>query len=104
MGWGEAMNTNLLRVAFWVWLAGIGVSRLNFFVLMNRVYEPTFGALRAHQIGMTTRIVYIAVRYVPADVRGQVRQPRSHRRGPVLVGPHAHFRMGQEPAHAAAGP
>lgn len=53
------MNTNLLRVAFWVWLAEIGVTGLNFFVLMNRVYEPRFGALRAHQIGMTTRIVYI---------------------------------------------
>ena len=51
------MNTNLLRVAFWVWLVGIGVSGLNFFVLMNRVYEPRFGALGANQIGMTTRIV-----------------------------------------------
>jgi hypothetical protein len=40
MGWGEAMNTNLLRVAFWVWLLEIGVLGLNFFVLMNQVYEP----------------------------------------------------------------
>ncbi len=26
---------------------------------MKRVYEPRLGPLRAHQIGMTTRIVYI---------------------------------------------
>lgn len=53
------MNANLLRVAFWVWVAEIAASAFNYFVLMRRVYEPRFGALRAHQIGMATRIVYI---------------------------------------------
>jgi len=28
---------------------------------MNRVYQPRYGELKAHQIGMTTRIVYIFV-------------------------------------------
>lgn len=35
------------------------VSGFNFFVLMNMVYEPRWGALAAHQIGMSTRIAYI---------------------------------------------
>jgi len=35
------------------------VSGFNFFVLMNLVYEPQWGELVAHQIGMSTRIVYI---------------------------------------------
>lgn len=53
------MHTDFLRVAFWVWMVEIGVSGINFFVLMRRVYEPRVGELRAHQIGMSTRIVYI---------------------------------------------
>jgi hypothetical protein len=55
------MNADFLRLAFWLWLAEIGVAGFNFFVLMNRVYQPRVGALRAHQIGMTTRIVSIFV-------------------------------------------
>ena len=39
----------------------IVVSGVNFFVLMNLVYEPRWGVLMAHQIGMSTRIVYIFV-------------------------------------------
>jgi hypothetical protein len=37
----------------------IALSGLNYFVLMKRVYEPRMGELRAHGIGMLTRIVYI---------------------------------------------
>ena len=37
------------------------VSGFNFFVLMNLVYEPRWGVLASHQIGMSTRIVYIFV-------------------------------------------
>lgn len=37
----------------------IVVSGFNYFVLMRRVYEPRYGVLKAHQIGMTTRIVSI---------------------------------------------
>jgi len=33
------------------------VAGLNFFVLMNLIYEPLWGELVAHQIGMSTRIV-----------------------------------------------
>lgn len=55
------MTASLLRVAFWVWLVEIAVSGFNYFVLMNRVYEPRVGALRAHQIGMTARIASIFV-------------------------------------------
>jgi len=35
------------------------VSGFNYFVLMNMVYEPRWGELTAHRIGMSTRIVYI---------------------------------------------
>ncbi|GAA2006752.1 hypothetical protein [Catenulispora subtropica] len=55
------MDTNLLRVAFWVWVVEIAVSAINYFVLMRRVYAPRVGELRSHQIGMSTRIVYIFV-------------------------------------------
>jgi hypothetical protein len=53
------MNEHLLQVAFRIWLIEIAVSAFNYFVLMNRVYEPKFGELRAHRIGMATRIAYI---------------------------------------------
>ena len=35
------------------------VAGLNYFVLMNMVYEPMLGPLAAHQIGMATRILVI---------------------------------------------
>jgi hypothetical protein len=53
------MNAPLLKTAVRAWLMDIVVSGFNFFVLMNTVYEPRWGVLRAHQIGMSTRIVYI---------------------------------------------
>jgi len=37
------------------------ISGFNFFVLMNLVYEPRWGVVVAHQIGMSTRIVYIFI-------------------------------------------
>ncbi|MFW9910407.1 MAG: hypothetical protein ACFFEF_17765, partial [Candidatus Thorarchaeota archaeon] len=37
------------------------VSGFNFFVLIGLIYEPAWGTLIAHQIGMTTRIVYIFI-------------------------------------------
>ena len=43
------------------WFIEIGLSAINFFVLINLVYEPRWGDLAAHQIGMSTRIVYIFV-------------------------------------------
>jgi hypothetical protein len=46
-------------ITFRVWFCEIAVSGLNYFVLMNHVYAPRVGELRAHRIGMTTRIVYI---------------------------------------------
>ena len=55
------MNTQLLKTAVRVWLMEILVSGFNFFVLMNLVYEPRWGELVAHQIGMSTRIVYIFI-------------------------------------------
>jgi hypothetical protein len=53
------MNTYVLMITFRVWLVEIGVSAVNYFLLMRRVYEPHVGKLRAHRIGMTTRIAYI---------------------------------------------
>ncbi len=53
------LNLDLLSVAGRIWATEVLVSGFNFFVLMALVYEPRWGELRAHQIGMTTRIVYI---------------------------------------------
>lgn len=62
------MNTYLLMITFRVFFAELAVSAVNYFVLMRRVYEPRVGVLRAHRIGMTTRIVYIfAFAYLIVD-------------------------------------
>lgn len=55
------MNKHLLHMAARVWLIETLFSIFNFFVLMNLVYEPAWGELVAHQIGMSTRIVVIAI-------------------------------------------
>ncbi len=55
------MNTRLLVPAVRVWLTEILSSGFNYFVLMNLVYEPRWGELTAHQIGMSSRIVYLFV-------------------------------------------
>ena len=55
------MNTRLLKTGIRVWLVETLISGFNFFVLMNLIYEPRWGTLVAHQIGMSTRIVYIFV-------------------------------------------
>jgi hypothetical protein len=48
-------------ITFRVWVIEIAVTAVNYFIFMNKVYEPRYGKLRAHQIGSTTRIVYILV-------------------------------------------
>lgn len=53
------IDGDVLMVTFRVWFLEIALSGLNYFVLMRRVYEPRVGVLRAHRIGMTTRIAYI---------------------------------------------
>jgi hypothetical protein len=64
------MNTRLLNIGIRVWLIDTLIAAFNSFVLMNLVYEPRWGALVAHQIGMSTRIViifvlaYLLLRYV----------------------------------------
>jgi len=55
------VNRPLLVVATRVWLTEILISGFNYFVLMKLVYEPAWGELTAHQIGMSTRIVYIFI-------------------------------------------
>jgi len=55
------VNRPLLVVAMRVWLTEILISGFNFFVLMKVFYEPVWGELTAHQIGMSTRIVYIFI-------------------------------------------
>jgi hypothetical protein len=54
-------NNNLMRRAMFFWFLEIGLSAINFFVLINLVYEPRWGELIAHQIGMSTRIAYMFV-------------------------------------------
>jgi len=64
------MNTRLVKIGIRAWLVETLIACFNFFVLMNLVYEPRWGALVAHQIGMSTRIViifalaYFLLRYV----------------------------------------
>jgi hypothetical protein len=58
---GVAVNIVLLKTSVRVWLMEILVSGFNFFVLMSFVYEPRWGSLIAHQIGMSSRIVYIFI-------------------------------------------
>ena len=55
------VNTRLLKIGIRVWLIETLISGFNFFVLMNLIYEPRWGTLVAHQIGMSTRIVYIFI-------------------------------------------
>ncbi len=55
------MNTRLLKIGIRVWLMETLLAGFNFFVLMNLIYEPRWGVLVAHQIGMSTRIVIIFV-------------------------------------------
>ena len=55
------MNTHLLMLTFRIWLIEIPLTALSWFVLSARVYRPRFGELRAHQVAMTTRIVWIVV-------------------------------------------
>jgi hypothetical protein len=43
------------------WLLDLAISFFNFFLLMNHVYEPAWGSLIAHQVGMSTRIVCICI-------------------------------------------
>jgi hypothetical protein len=59
-GWVD-MNLYLLMMTFRVWVVELAVSAVNYFFLMNKVYEPRYGKLKAHQIGMTTRIGYIFI-------------------------------------------
>ncbi|OGO16966.1 MAG: hypothetical protein A2Z02_00995 [Chloroflexi bacterium RBG_16_48_7] len=54
-------NNPLMRRAMWFWFIEIAFSAVNFFLLINLVYEPRWGNLVAHQIGMSTRIIYIFV-------------------------------------------
>ncbi len=51
------LNTEFLKLGIRAWLMQILVAGFNFFVLMNLIYEPLWGELIAHQIGMTTRII-----------------------------------------------
>lgn len=50
-----------LMITFRVWLIEIPIAALNAFVFMDRVYAPRVGPLRAHQLAMATRVVWIVV-------------------------------------------
>ncbi len=57
------MHTNklLLRWTFRFWFVDALLSGINFSVFMILLYEPMWGPLVSHQIGMTTRILYIFI-------------------------------------------
>jgi len=50
-----------MRRWMFFWFLEIVLSAINFFVLINLVYEPRWGEPIAHQIGMSTRIIYIFI-------------------------------------------
>jgi hypothetical protein len=54
-------NNRLMRRAMWFWFVEIGFSAVNFFILINLVYDPAWGNPLAHQVGMATRIAYIFI-------------------------------------------
>jgi hypothetical protein len=54
-------NYPLMRRAMIFWFFEVALSFFNFNVLMNHVYEPRWGELTAHQIGMSTRIIYVLI-------------------------------------------
>jgi hypothetical protein len=53
------INREFLIVATRVWLVEVLISGFNYFVLMGLIYQPLFGELVSHEIGMSTRIFYI---------------------------------------------
>ena len=55
------INLHLLMVTFRIWFLELALTAINYFLVMNKVYEPRYGKLKAHQISMSTRIVYIFV-------------------------------------------
>ena len=55
------INNPLMRRAMFFWFLEIGLSATNYFVLIALIYEPRWGNLIAHQIGMSTRIIYILI-------------------------------------------
>ena len=81
------MNSYLLMITFRIWLLELPVAAVDYFALMKRVYEPRWGALRAHQIGMTTRLVIIAaLTYVLLRHLGKLPDSRAPRGRSVLDG------------------
>jgi hypothetical protein len=52
-------TTYLLMMTFRVWLVEVPLAAVNAFVLMDRVYAPRVDPLRAHQLGMSTRIAWV---------------------------------------------
>jgi hypothetical protein len=63
-------------ITFRVWLIEVPVAALNAFVFMDRVYAPRVGALRAHQLAMATRIVWIVILgFVIVHYAGEQRTP-----------------------------
>lgn len=55
----KTLNEPVVWTVSRLFLTEILVSGFNYFILMNKVYQPRWGELRAHQIGMTTRMIYI---------------------------------------------
>ena len=90
---GLHLNTLLLKTAFRVWLMEILISGFNYFVLMNLVYEPGWGELAAHQIGMSTSIA------CGQTVPDQGSSPYRHH----VAGINTHIRMGRELNFKTAG-
>ena len=41
------MDSRLSQALFWIWVLEIAVSGFNYAVLMNRIYRPRFGELKA---------------------------------------------------------
>jgi len=51
------LNIEFVKLGIRAWLMQVLVAFINFFIFMNLIYEPLWGELIAHQIGMMTRII-----------------------------------------------
>ena len=72
------MSSSFSQALFWVWVLEIAVSGFNYAVLMAKVYEPRYGELKAHQIGMITRMIYILGFAYALDYFGKLTKPSEY--------------------------
>jgi len=67
------MNNDFTQSLFLIFITEIAVSCFNHFIMVKKVYESRLTELRAHQIGMMTRIIYIFAFAYALDHFGKIK-------------------------------